>query len=148
MYTPVSDCHLFTIAPGAYVPHLSVEVWEEIARTASDEAKEPSGCRRVMAAPLPPRLPCRLAGRGSFFSFGVLLWWQMVVAFYLSCLLAPRQEVAQVGKHGPYHDDDICTIGAHSFNVAIRLGTCSMLNAHYLGERSCRSTAATRYLGT
>ena len=98
-----------------------------------------------MAAPLLLGAPCRLAGRGSFFSFGVLIWWQMVVAFYLSCLLAPRQEVAQVDKHCPYHDDDICTIAAHSFDVAIRLATCSMLEAHCPGERSCRSTAATRY---
>ena len=40
-FAPAGDEHLFTVAPGAYIPHLSVEVLEQIARTASDEAKEP-----------------------------------------------------------------------------------------------------------
>ena len=39
-FTPVGDEHLFTIAPGAYIPHLSLEVLEQIARVASDEAKK------------------------------------------------------------------------------------------------------------
>ena len=39
--TPASDEHLFTIDPGAYIPHLSLEVLKQIARTGSDEAEEP-----------------------------------------------------------------------------------------------------------
>ena len=65
-----------------------------------------------------------------------------MVAFYRSCLLAPSQEVAQVDEHGPYHDDDICTIAAHSFDVAIGLATYSMLEAHCPGPRQQLGTGA------
>ena len=108
------------------VLHVSVEVLEETARTASGEAKKKaSGCRRVMAAVSSP--PCRSAGRGSSLSLGVFLWWLMVIAFNLSRLLASCRDADQVGKHGPYPDDNSCTMAAHSFDVAMWLGTDKML---------------------
>ena len=46
-----------------------------------------------------------------------------MVVFRLSCLFAPCHGAVQVDEHGPYHDDNSCTIAADSFDVAILLGT-------------------------
>ena len=63
--------------------------------------------------------------------WGVLLWWQMVVALCLSCSLAPCQDLGQPGERGPYLDVGTCTDAAHSFDFAPCRGTYRVWMAGY-----------------
>ena len=81
------------------------KTWKDLLAPPLKKRKKASERGAVTAA--------LLRSRSFSLSLGVLLRWQMVAAFYLSCFLAPRQDPVHLGEHGPHNHEGSSTIEAH-----------------------------------
>ena len=112
-FAPIGHEHLCTIAPKAYAPRSAVE---ELARAATLMKRRNLGTSSCDGRLFASSRPCRPAERGR-----TPLWrfaWVADGGCLLPFLLpGSSSRYCQLGERGPFHEADICTVAAHSFDV-------------------------------